>query len=63
MRLPLRGFDHVRRRIAREAAKLSHAELARLTGIGPSTYSQWELGTSHPRPAHWCAAHSISAET
>ncbi|NKR53076.1 helix-turn-helix domain-containing protein [Rhodococcus hoagii] len=50
MRRPLRGFDPVRLRLTREGAKISRAELARLTGVGPSTYSQWELGTAYPRP-------------
>ncbi|NKR30206.1 helix-turn-helix domain-containing protein [Rhodococcus hoagii] len=49
MRRPLRGFDPVRLRLAREGAKLSRAELARLTGVSASSYSQWELGASSPR--------------
>ncbi|NKS56569.1 helix-turn-helix domain-containing protein [Rhodococcus hoagii] len=50
MRRPLRGFDPVRLRLAREGAKISRAEMARLTGVAASTYSQWELGRTSPSP-------------
>ncbi|NKV12671.1 helix-turn-helix domain-containing protein [Rhodococcus hoagii] len=56
MRRPLRGFDPVRLRLAREGAKLSRAELARLTGVSASSYSQWELGASSHVRIHWRAA-------
>lgn len=38
-----------RLRVTREALGLSPAELCRLTGIKPNTYSQWEKGRGRPR--------------
>ena len=38
-----------RLRLSREALGLSPAELCRITGIRPNTYSQWENAKGRPR--------------
>ena len=48
MKRRLRGFDPARLRGARVRAELSGAEVARRSGVGTSTYSQWELGKADP---------------
>ena len=39
----------VRLRLSREALGIKPAELCRITGIKPNTYSQWEAAKGRPR--------------
>lgn len=40
-------------RVAREAAGLDQAQIARQLNIQPSSVSQWEGGKTHPSKKHW----------
>ena len=46
----VRFVANARIREAREAARMSQAQLGRAVGVAPMTISRWERGASKPHP-------------